>query len=55
MIDDLKPCPFCGCERIGVEWNAHNLYQIWCRDCGCLLSRKTIAQTEKAWNRRVKE
>ena len=52
-MTELKLCPFCGSKKLAEWWNDNNLYQINCRNCGCMIARKTIAETEKAWNTRT--
>ncbi len=52
-MNELKACPLCASKRIGQFWNDNDLYQIECRDCGCMIARKTISEAEKAWNTRA--
>lgn len=65
MIDDLKPCPFCGDTYIRVRRNWQDFYTtksgytIGCNSLGCVClhtESKSFASAEeavKAWNRRV--
>lgn len=56
MIDnELKPCPFCGCEDMvicdkGTDWS------IYCWDCGAVGPiRKSRSDVISTWNHRIKE
>lgn len=65
MSEKLKPCPFCGSERVKVFAYSDGGICVMCLDCHCqtqAISDQTIAQCErnnalekvvKAWNRRV--
>jgi len=51
----IKPCPFCGSERVGY-YCAQGGYHYWCYDCqaesgaGC-----SEVEARKMWNKREKE
>lgn len=59
MTNELKPCPFCGSDRVtGMTSNDESrLFREWvcCEDCG---SSTTIYETKRkaaeAWNNRYK-
>ena len=48
-MDNLKPCPLCGCEaKESIEFYAFELdMSISCTCCGCTLNKKL--STEKAF------
>ena len=58
-MSELKPCPFCGSERVGVAETAYGNYMnIWfftvCDECGA--RSKAFRDGDKAsdaWNRRA--
>ena len=52
IMDELKPCPFCGCKEVEYEVNF-----ISCPNCGVAVSggREGEKATRKTWNRRVPE
>ena len=55
MIEELKPCPFCGGEAILVHLNEVNEY-VECVDCNAesaLYDRRI--QAIEAWNSRVED
>lgn len=58
---ELKPCPFCGSEKVGVAETAIGNYQnifflAICNECG---ARTTLFRdgdkAEEAWNRRASD
>lgn len=52
MDEELKPCPFCGSERVTAEC----IEYVTCRKCGADGPYFTDADTEKAiaaWNKRA--
>ena len=66
----LKPCPFCGGERLysgkcGFKFIDENeehgqisvsLYGVRCRTCGCRTKTfESLREAEEVWNRRVTE
>ena len=53
-MSELKPCPFCGGNRIMVtNWG---LWKTWCADCKSETSSYlTEKEAVEAWNRRVGE
>ena len=55
---NLKPCPFCGGERVKFDrpW-VSEITLIYCPDCTAVVSfgdnkRDSLAYSERAWNRR---
>lgn len=57
-MDNLKPCPFCGCEadlsNVSVETkDGKKLWSVECTDCGVILDRVTKEEAVEAWNHRV--
>ncbi|EAB7491320.1 restriction alleviation protein, Lar family [Salmonella enterica subsp. enterica serovar Muenchen] len=60
MIDEIKPCPFCGSK---AEWMSHQFkgidfggYQIACTNPSCQATCRYSGQKQKslaAWNNRV--
>lgn len=67
-MTDLKPCPFCGNEKIGKHCNTIKV-TIWCERCGARITRGGRKQYSsigickryieplavEAWNRRANE
>ena len=56
MTEKLKPCPFCGCDDIGIWENDEGYigYQVYCESCGSMAdSYDTPKEAIKAWNRRA--
>lgn len=65
-MNELKPCPFCGGDRIGMNANTVKV-TIWCERCGARITRGARKQyasignckryiapwAAEAWNRRV--
>ena len=58
MIEELKPCPFCGGEaketepaEVGSYW--FQMWKIQCRDCGALVAGSHRRMNREAWNRRA--
>lgn len=56
----LKPCPFCGCDDLNVEYttiaNMRELFFVRCYDCGISASwNYTKENVFKMWNTRVGE
>lgn len=55
MKTELKPCPFCGGEKIKA---VHGKWMWWCKcgECGAESAiRNTKAEAIEAWNRRANE
>lgn len=53
MMNELKPCPFCGCDRISVQYLYFRPYVI-CEKCHAQIPcYNTYAKAKGAWNRRV--
>lgn len=64
MVDELKPCPFCGSEDVTIKEIMSDCgYQSWwelkCANdeaCGCSVSNSgTKEEVIKKWNKRVKQ
>lgn len=56
-MEELKPCPFCGCKQIesylydktfGIE-----RYKVCCFKCSAQFYRGTLKEVIEAWNRRA--
>ena len=58
MSEELKPCPFCGCQAQLISWISEGLhyYRVICPKCfiGTLVCHHPEPEI-KAWNRRAKE
>lgn len=55
MIDDLKPCPFCGSHDLKEYYGYPVQYSIVkCQDCGGRIVLYGVPQqAAQAWNRRA--
>lgn len=61
MSEDLKPCPKCKFQQIGVNWSAHStddayVYHVGCLSCGYTMKGSTVrvltaASKDAAWRR----
>lgn len=54
--DELKLCPFCGGNKVGVRTDDNGIsWYLFCEDCG-LMCGYALTQEDaiEAWNRRVK-
>lgn len=51
---DLKPCPFCGYEYVGVKLRRESdLYAVWCFRCGCYgPDEEDDKEAASKWNER---
>ena len=56
MSEELKPCPFCGCnEIIGNQYinrDMQDCYAIYCSNCDATIRGYTESETIAAWNTR---
>ena len=53
LLNELKPCPFCGCKTPGVQGYKGD-YWIICPSCGIRTSTESNAEiASKVWNCRV--
>lgn len=51
-MDELKPCPFCGGDRVKVT--KPTMWQAWCMDCKAIgAARLTEQEAAEAWNTRA--
>lgn len=56
-MEELEPCPFCGCPNITVYNDCDDVFYAECCNPDCDAfgpSRKTEQQAIDAWNRREK-
>lgn len=56
MEDNLKPCPFCGGEKLQInrpQDTEHGLASIFCIDCRGSIRTKLLMDLEILWNRRA--
>lgn len=55
-MDELKPCPFCGCnEIIGNQYinrDMQDCYAIYCSNCDATIRGYTESEVIEAWNTR---
>jgi len=57
-MTELKPCPFCGSEKLRLSYGVPDRYCVICDKCGAISSfmnnggRKTC---KEAWNRRAED
>lgn len=56
----LKPCPFCGCQKVVILKDAEELYcygllrfRVVCEKCSAQIYRGKIPQLVESWNRRA--
>lgn len=60
-MNELNPCPFCGSDQVGIEFNVYGYPYAICWDChasSCCADLKGtdgIKEVVKAWNRRADE
>lgn len=52
MKKDLKPCPFCGCEYINVNYIKEGQIFIECPKCGVETKIMPEHEAIEMWNRR---
>lgn len=55
MMDELKPCPFCGSNDIDIEkLEKYGTYYLSCKQCSIEQPLyNTLEQAINAWNRRT--
>ncbi len=60
MIDELKPCPFCGGEARAFRCEESGTFDVQCQQCGAIpfigsrtSEKKTMADVIAAWNARA--
>ena len=54
-MNELKPCPFCGSEKVAGAHSFTNIYMIKCLKCGVIVSFQGKEEKDtacKAWNKR---
>jgi len=52
----LKPCPFCGSEKVILEDDMQEVYWVLCFECNATGPPKnTEAEAFEAWNKRVEK
>ena len=49
MSEELKPCPFCGCEKIEIIQHFHPR----CTRCGCIQESVIGCEAVPKWNGRI--
>ena len=56
-MDELKPCPFCGSDRIEIDDLGYQETPCWfvaCNNCGAEISGFLyLSRAIEAWNRRA--
>lgn len=52
---ELKPCPFCGCEDIGIEPLNKFRSSVFCRRCHVKFHGRDEYELVGKWNRRANE
>ena len=55
MTKTIKPCPFCGSDKIKIEsWTAQGVFNVYCAKCDCA-TRFFGSESEAlaAWNTRA--
>lgn len=54
---ELKPCPLCGgearCSENWPTWDTREWAAYCYDDCGCVVSKRTVAEAIAAWNERA--
>ena len=50
----LKPCPFCGCEKVKIYIFSASIHFLNCWKCGASVRGQTFEESQKLWNRSVK-
>lgn len=56
-MKELKPCPFCGSDRVEVRTDDEGKsWYIFCNDCGLMCGYATLEDgVVEAWNRRAEQ
>ena len=53
-MDELKPCPFCGCKKPTLKSDSYGYgFRIECGRCWIGMQRMKKSRLIKSWNRRV--
>nr|DAG17564.1 MAG TPA: restriction alleviation protein [Caudoviricetes sp.] len=52
-MPELKPCPFCGCDRIAVQYLCLRPYVICMRCHAQIPCYNNYKKAKEAWNRRA--
>ncbi|MBQ7577610.1 MAG: Lar family restriction alleviation protein [Synergistaceae bacterium] len=57
MSEQLKPCPFCGSEKVELYRDGKGDYFINCKNCMCLVSGfyRTKRESLQVWNTRAED
>ena len=56
-MDELKPCPFCGCAAEIKQVFEKHMYIVRCKNCACMLAMfyYSCDAAKSEWNRRVSD
>jgi len=57
-MKEIKPCPFCGSEKVAGAHSFTGIYMIKCLNCGAIASfcgKEEKIKAIDAWNTRAKE
>lgn len=53
MKNELKPCPFCGCEAVAIVDKNSNYHGVTCMNCTArIFGYSTKELSVNAWNKR---
>ena len=55
MVNELKPCPFCGGEADWFWDGINQRWQIRCEDCTAVVSCDGLEDAIEAWTRRCED
>lgn len=55
MMEELRPCPFCGSEAGLCAFEIFVEYSVRCKSCGCGTDDgyRTEREAVESWNRRI--